>query len=455
MERKPELDVIVVGAGYAGLTAARHCMEKGFKVKVLEARDRVGGRVHTQVLENGAYIDLGGQWIGPGQDKIYALTKEFNVETFPTYNEGKSVLFFKNRHQTYQGLIPPLRLPVLLSLDRAIKKINRLSKKIDLKQPWRSPEAEKLDEVSLAHWMRKNMWFKEARTFFTIAIEAIFAAPPQEISLLHTLFYVKSGRDLDSLMNINNGAQEERILGGAQVIADRMAAKMKDQIHLNAPVTRIIQDAFGVEVCGRDYSLKSKKVIVAIPPVMAQQIEFEPQLSPNRLQLLQRMPMGAVMKCYAIYEKPFWRAKGLNGLGLADSGCIKVCFDNSPKDGSKGILMGFALANEARRLAGLPQEERKKEMLECFIHFFGPEAKNAQVYIDKSWQEDPWAKGCYAAVIPCGLWTSFGGLLREPAGNIHWAGTETSDIWNGYIDGAIRSGERAAAEIIQCESQAK
>ncbi|MCO4292831.1 flavin monoamine oxidase family protein [Solitalea sp. MAHUQ-68] len=441
-------DVIIIGAGYAGVTAALNLKRAGKKVLVLEARDRVGGRVYTKYLNDGNYVDLGGQWIGPTQDRIYALAKEFEVETFKTYDEGKSTLLYKDKVKAYKGLIPPLPVYALLSLDAAIKKINKLSKGIDLHAPWQSQNAKQYDSMTLQSWMESQMGSKVARSFFQVAAEAIFAAHPSEVSLLHALFYTKSGTDFDCLMNIKKGAQEERFVGGAQEVVNRMAALLADEIQLNSPVKRINQDSEGDDVIGEGFNYRARKVIVAVPPAMAARIEFNQPLPPNRDQLMQRMFMGSVVKCYAIYDKSFWRDKGLNGLCTTNNGLISVTFDNSPKDGSKGMLMGFVLANQAKAFMELTTSEREKAVINSFASFLGPDARNYEQYLEQAWAEEEWSRGCFAGIMPPGAWTSVGKTLREPVGNIHWAGTETSEIWNGYIDGAVRSGERVAKELM-------
>ncbi len=442
-------DVIVVGAGYAGLTAARKLIRADKSVLVLEARSRVGGRVYTEHRPGGYYLDLGGAWIGPTQDKFYDLIHEFGIKTFKTYAEGKSTLVYNGRVKQYKGLIPPLPLASLLSLDRAIKKMNRLSASINLQKPWESPRALEWDAITLAGWMKKEMPFKAAREMFKIAAEAIWAADPAEISFLHALFYTKSGQNLDVLMNVNQGAQEERISGGAQGPALRLAETIESHIRLDSEVTHINQHTEGVTVSGKGFEYKAGKVIIALPPHLTAKIGYTPALPANRVQLSQRVPMGTVTKTFAIYESPFWRAGGLNGLAATNEGFTTVTFDNSPFDGSKGILMGFVLANQARRFSLLTPDERKSEILQAFARFYGKEALEPLDYSEHSWAEEAFSGGCYAGIMPPGVWTSLGEALRKPCGNIHWAGTETADVWNGYIEGAIRSGERVAEEILR------
>ncbi|WP_428668224.1 flavin monoamine oxidase family protein [Runella sp.] len=441
-------DVIVIGAGYAGLTATRDLLRAGKTVLLLEARDRVGGRVFTQTFEDGSYVDLGGAWVGPTQDRLYALAKEYSVETFKTYDAGKSTQYFRGKVKRYKGLIPPLPIGALLSLDMAIKKMNKLSKTVNLEAPWLTPNAVQWDSMTLAEWMQKQMSFTTARQFFKVAAEAIWAADPSEISMLHALFYTKSGKDLDMLMNVKGGAQEERMVGGMQTVANRMVETFKDNLRLNSPVKRIEHTAERVTVSGEDFSFEAKHVVVAVPPPVINNISFQPALPSSRTQLTQQMFMGAVWKTYAIYDRPFWRDENLNGLAATPDGHITVTFDNSPKDGSKGILMGFVLGNQAKSFAELSPAQRQDQALGAFATFYGEKALQPLRYLDYTWTPEEWTGGCYAGVLPKGVWTSVGKWLREPIGNIHWAGTETSDVWNGYIEGAVRSGERVAGEIL-------
>ena len=440
--------VIVIGAGFSGLAAAYQLKKRGIDVVVLEARNRVGGRVWTDQLPDGTYIDRGAQWVGPGQDKLYALARDTGVDTFPTHDQGKSLLCLDGKKKPYKGLIPPLPLPALLSLDRAIKRMNRWSATIDPAAPWAHPRAAEWDRLTLGEWMHKTMGSAKARQLFGIAAEAIFAANPDEVSLLFSLFYTRSGTDFDTLMNIRGGAQQDRFLGGADKPARILANRLGPSIRLEHAIHSVVQDADGVTASGPGFQLRARALIMAIPPVQAGKIHFAPGLPVMRTQLLQRMPMGCVWKCYAVYPSPFWREKGLNGLTATNFGYSSLVFDNSPADGSRGILMGFVLADKARAFADLDEAKRRLAILDAFVHFYGDEAAMPLFYTDQCWATETWSGGCYTGIMGPHTLSQFGPALRQPCGRIHWAGTETAEIWNGYIEGAIRSGERAAAEVL-------
>ena len=446
----PTFDTIIVGAGYAGLTAARQLHRAGQNIKVIEARDRVGGRVHTHHIDNETYVDLGAQWIGPTQDKIYELAKTYKVETFSTYNQGKSTLFFNDVIKTYHGLIPKVDWLSLINLDRVMKRLDKLAETIDLEHLPSTPNASQLDSQSLGAFLDKYTRLRNARKILDVGLETVFGATASEISLLFALFYIKSGTDLTTLFEIDQGAQQDRFVGGAQQILDRMAGELGDVVQLDSPVETISQTDDLATVTGSNFSYTGKKVIVAIPPTLAGRIRYHPELPPLRDQLMQRMPMGTVIKCYAIYDKPFWREQGLSGQAVTDeSSVLQTVFDNSPADGSKGMLMGFSLASRARRLLRLSDQERQAAVIKEFVKLFGKTAETPIHYIDRSWADEAWSRGCYTGLMPPGTVMGYIDALRKPCGRIHWAGTETATIWNGYMEGAIRSGERAADEVVE------
>ena len=445
-----DVDLVVVGAGLAGLAAAREAAGAGCSVLVLEARDRVGGRVLNEDIGGGQVVEVGGQWIGPTQDRIAAIAREVGVDTFPTWKQGENVIEYDGRLRRYTGAIPKINPLVLLEFGRAQLRLNQLAKRVPLEAPWEAPGAARLDGQTAATWMRRNLLSKPARRVFELGIEAIWAAQPEDISLLHVLFYVHSAGSLELLSDTEGGAQQDRFVGGSQLVPIRMAEQLGgERVVLGAPVRSIRQSSKeGVRLEADGVSVEARRAIVAVAPTLAGRLVYDPPLPGFRDQLTQRMPLGTVAKCMAIYPEPFWRHEGLTGQGMSDEGPVRLTFDNSPPGGSPGVLLGFLEGRRARELGRLPADERRSAVVDCFARLYGPRAAKPDAYVERLWAEEEWSRGCYGCHMPPGAWTSYGPALREPIGRLHWAGAEYATVWSGYMDGAVRSGERAAREAL-------
>lgn len=449
--------VIVVGAGLAGLAAARSLKAAGVEAIVVEARDRVGGRLEGGHTTDGTPVELGGQWIGPTQNRMYQLVTELGLETFPTYNQGQNVVVLGGRRTLMdpaRGRMPRLSPFALADLAQGLARFQRLCRDINLEEPWRSTRARELDSQTFETWIRRNLRTPVGRTYFRIATEAVFSAETADLSALHAAFYARSGTDLETLISVDRGAQAERIVGGSIRIPEAMAASLGDRVQLGRAVRRVRHHAEGVVVVadGRDglEELEGSHAIITLPPTLAGRLTYEPALPSWRDQLTQRLPAGSVIKLYAIYEEPFWRADGLTGQAASDEGPVKVTFDNSPPEGRPGVLMGFMEADDGRRWARRSPEERRDAALACFARYFGPRALEPVEYLERDWMAEEFSRGCYGAHFTPGVWTSYGHALRTPIGRLHWAGAECAPVWNGYMEGAVRSGERAAAEVLAC-----
>ncbi len=444
--------VIVIGAGLAGLSAARHLVANGADVTVVEARDRVGGRTEGGVTADGTPVELGGQWVGPTQNRMYELIAELGLETFPTWNQGQTLIQLggrTSRMASTRGAVPKLNPFALADLAQGMARFNRAANKVPLTEPWRAGKARDLDGQTFETWIRKNLRTTTGRAYFRVACEAIFSAESSDLSALHALFYAHSGTDLDTLIGVDRGAQQDRIVGGSIRIAEAIGAALGDRVRLSTPVRRIDQDDAGVRVTTRDgLVIEGSQVIVTLPPTLAGRLEYGPTLPSWRDQLTQRLPAGSVIKLYAIYPEPFWRADGLNGQAASDEGPIKVTFDNSPPSGTPGVLMGFMEANDGREWARRSLADRRQAAIDCFVRYFGPGAANPTEYLERDWMGEEFSRGCYGAHFTPGVWTAFGPALRESVGRIHWAGAECSPVWNGYMEGAVRSGEATAADVI-------
>jgi monoamine oxidase len=441
-------DVLVVGAGLAGLTAARNLTAAGRSVLVLEARDRVGGRVVNQDIGDGKIVEMGGQYAGPTQDRLLVLAEELGVTTFPTYDTGHKVLHLNGKRGTYGGTIPRVNPLVLADVGQAQARLEAMAKKVPTDTPWTAANAEKLDGQTFETWARRNTASKSARTLLEIAAEAIFAAEPGELSLLHVLFYSHSGGSFQRLVDTTGGAQQDRFVGGSALLPARLAAKLSDAVRLASPVSRIEVSGDKVTAATAAGQFEGRQIIVTAPPLLAGRIEYEPSLPHWREQLTQRTPMGSVIKCQVIYAEPFWRKAGLCGQAIGDGEGSRVVFDNSPPDGSPGVLLAFLEGDEARRLGREPEEVRRRAVLDSLVRYFGAQAGKPEGYLELNWQQERYSGGCYGTLFGPNVWTRYGHALRTPVGPIHWAGTETATVWAGYMDGAVRSGERAASDVL-------
>ncbi|MFN8126462.1 MAG: flavin monoamine oxidase family protein [Candidatus Nanopelagicales bacterium] len=440
--------VVVVGAGIAGLSAADRLVANGVDAVVAEARDRVGGRLLTETWDSDTWIDQGGQWLGPTQDLAYALAERLGLQTMPTHVTGDKLLVFNGRHTRYQGRLPTLPPLALADVGQAQWRFDRLADTVDLAHPWRTPKARDLDAQTFETWIRRTVHTRSGRDFFRVAAEAVFATEAANISLLHALFYAKSGGSLEALLSSAGGAQQDRVLGGTQQLAEGLAAVLGDRVLLAHPVETIRQRDHGVVVHAGDTTIDAGFAIVTTPPATTSAITFDPPLPADRAQLLQRMPHGSVIKFHALYDTPFWREDGLSGEAAGDQGPIKVIFDNSPPSAERGILVGFFEGTEAVEASRYEQFVRQEVVASELARYFGPRAQDMTGYTDTDWSAEPWTRGCYGAHLPPGAWTQFGSALRAPVDRVHWGGTETAERWVGYIEGGIESGIRAADDVL-------
>jgi monoamine oxidase len=453
--RRHRVDVAVVGAGLAGLSAARTLRRHGRSVAVLEARDRVGGRTLNHHLGRGKVVEIGGQWVGPTQNRVLKLIKDLGLKTFKTYVNGDNVYYRGQnppglRRQTYTGTIPPANPASLVELAKALNSLDKMALDVPLDAPWKAAKAAEWDGQTFETWKLANSTLDETRDLLDLGIESVFAAEPRDLSLLHVLFYVHAAGTFENLINTSGGAQESRVVGGSQKISIELAKRLGERVVLKAPVRVIERHRGRVELHTPRGIWEAKRVIVAVPPTLAGRIRYQPHLPAQRDQLMQRVPMGSVIKCMAVYDEPFWRRDGLSGMATSDTGPVKLTFDNSPPSGRPGVMLGFIEGQEARDLTHRPKRERQAAVLSSFARYFGSAARTrARDYFDKSWAEDAWTRGCYVGYYPTGVLVGYRDAIWKPVGAIHWAGTETATEWNGYMDGAVQSGERAAAEVLQ------
>lgn len=442
--------VVVVGAGISGLIAATELVANGVACVVVEARDRVGGRLLSEPLPGhpGAWIDQGGQWLGPSQERAYELAARLGLTTMPTHVTGNKLLHFGGRLTQYSGRIPRLPPLALADVGQAQWRFDRLARTVDLAHPWRTPDADRLDAQTFDTWITRTARTAAGRDFFRVAAQAVFATEAANLSLLHALFYARSGNDLEFLLSSAEGAQQDRIVGGAQQLPQGLADRLGDRVLLGHPVRRVAQTNAGVVVQAAGATIEASFVIISLPPALTASLDFDPVLPADRAQLLQRMPHGSVVKFHAVYDTPFWRDAGLSGEAASDTGPVKVVFDNSPPDASVGILVGFFEGADAVTASRHSVAVRRNVVRSELQRYFGPAAAAIRDYTDTDWNAEPFTRGCYGAHLPPGAWTQFGSALRRPFERIHWAGTETAQRWVGYIEGGTESGIRAADEVL-------
>ncbi len=453
------VDVAIVGAGLAGLTTARRLAAAGHSVALLEARDRVGGRTLNHPIGSGEVAEAGGEFVGPTQDRIAALAAEVGVGTFDAYDSGNNVYVNGLIHLKYSdtgplGTAPPDPL-LLVDIIKLSQQVDMMVKKFPVAAPWTHPKAAAYDAETLETWVRANAVNADG----IIALlrpftEALVGAEPGDVSFLFVLAYVAAAGDethpgtFERLFNVRGGAQQSRFIGGSQVVAQSVAAGLGAAVHLSTPVRRITQTATGVVVTSDALTVTAKQVVVAVPPPLAARIVYDPLLPAARDLLTQRLAMGALMKVEAVYPTPFWRAKKLTGQFLTVGGPVGYSFDNSPPDGSPGVLAGFVGGAQNLKWGPKPLAERRAAVLAQYARLFGdPRFLTPSEYFEMDWTLEEWSRGGPTTVAGPGTLTAYGPALRAPVGRIHWAGTETSDYWTGYMDGAVRSGERAATEV--------
>jgi monoamine oxidase len=445
-------DVCVVGAGYAGLTAAYRLKQAGRKVIVLEARNRVGGRSLSADLKGGGWIDLGGQWVGKSQDRFYTLIKEMGGETYPSPDFGKTLARgildpggFMRIDSEITGTYPGSDL-----VEAGFRKIDDLARRLDPDKPWEHPDAERLDATTFAQWLRQNIDHENARAMVGDEVSSIACASPQEISILEIAFLVRACNGLEKVFATEDGAQQDRLIGGTQPIARKVAQRLGAAVLLGKPVRRIQWSEREAVVHSDDISVTARHVIVCTPPHLAGAIDYDPSPPTARVQVTQRWPQGLVIKVQMIYADPFWRAAGLNGASLDYRGVVGETADSGVPEqySKKGIMTGFIYAGQARKVAPLPAAERRKLVLDEMSQRFGAKALDPIDYHEMNWSTQQWTRGCFTGFLTPGATWLFRSAVRDPVGPLHWAGTETATVWPSFIDGAIRSGERAAAEVM-------
>ncbi len=437
------LDVAIIGAGLAGLTAARDLHLAGCEsFVVLEARDRVGGRTYNHDLGKGIVSEAGGQWIGPGQTAIADLARELGIDIFPTYYQGKSAYLAGDSIVTAEVPNGGGETNSALAV-----KLNALARDVPSAAPWTARDAAELDKLSVGDWLVQQGVSNEDRIGFDSFTTLSFGTTPAALGFLQYLAGVNSaGCQVEILEAVKGGAQESRFVGGSQRLSITMAKALGDKVRLSSPVRRIVGwDRDVVELHTDSGVIRARQVVCALNPALCNQITFDPPLPEGRAEVQRHWPAHAPMrKIVHVYASPFWRKAGLNAQITQVDGPIMWSFDNSPPDGALGIIGAFV------KPGSLPHEPRQAErrISEIYARVFGPEALKPLQFHDHDWGKvDPWTLTCIGP-IPPGFYTRWGRYLNPVVGRLIWSGTETADIWAGAMDGAVRSGHRAALQAL-------
>lgn len=449
-----DVDVVVVGAGASGLYAARSLVRAGASVVLLEARNRVGGRLLKTNTIRGGWVDLGAQWVGPTQTKAVALVKQLGLKKFewkPETDPKTPVsVIWKGSKWVSAGQLdkavsggPVTITPAdLEDLDQALAKFRKLSKTVPPDAPWKAPQAVELDSMTLETWLNQNTRTAFAKRFFTLDTGADREESPGWTSMLYMCW-------LDSSSPKAEGPEDYLVYGGLGQIAPLMAKGLRQQLVLNAPVRSISQDRNGVTVSTPDRSYRGRYVIVAIPPTLAGQILYTPTMPANRMQMTQRTPMGTSIKCLAVYPEAFWRhERGDTWIGLGELPTVSYAADSSPPTGRPGVMVSFIEGTRALALASRSKADRKRLVLSDYVGYFGAKMARPTQYYEMNWPAEQWTAGAACFYTPPGVLSEpFGPTIREPVGRIYWAGTEAAPRWMGYVDGALRAAEVASKAI--------
>ena len=464
------VDVVVIGAGLSGLVAALKLQKGGKRVLILEARDRIGGRMYRESTIKGGVLDMGGQWVGDSQAAILGLLGDLQIERFVSYNSGHSIQSWNGEKTGFDGSVSHLlagrcqgpdylppeymqacaaagqRLPDCLPVSaqaRIWNKFMDISKATPAERPWEAADAHVLDSMTFQSWLENesNDSYAEWLLAMLARIGGSGAFEPKAVSMLHMAWTQQVGPQSE--------APEKWLLkGGAGQVPELMARRLPNSILVSARAQSITQHVRGVAVGTPGLTVNARQVIVAIPPSQRAGIEFLPPLPPTHTGFIQRTPMGSLSKVHAIYPNAFWRKQCLSGSGAGNLRTCEFIADSSPESGTPGILTSFIAGDRNIELAGKSDIEIRNLVLTDLAYYFGSEAWNISDFVRINWDEQNFTGGAFTSYLPPGVWTTYGSGWRDTVENIFWAGTETAHRWPGYFDGAVSAGIRAANAIL-------
>ena len=445
-----EADVIIVGAGLSGMIAARKVLDAGLKPLILEADERVGGRILTQDVIPGIPVELGAQWIGDTHERMFRLAAELGVETYPQYDQGETSYELVGSGVLRENEFHARFAAALKELELVLRRLDVLAAEVPVETPWLAPRAIEWDAITAGAWYDAQGLSPVARNLLEICTVGILAVPTAEVSFLHLLFTIQTcGVTSELFAESEGGAQTRRFVGGTSEIPRRLAALLTDHVVLDVPVQLIEHTADSVTVhCRSGLVARGRRVVVAISPTLAGRIMYDPPLPGVRDQLTQRLPNGSTMKAFFVYDEPFWRNDGFNGQLISDIGPARMSNDTCIPGDDHGVILLFLEGDQARTYGRLPEAQRREGLTAELVRHFGSAAANPEFYVDGEWAERQWTRGCYNANHGPHVWTTYGPALAAPIGVIHWASTDTATYWSAYMEGAVDAGERAAQAVI-------
>ena len=445
-------DVVIVGAGPSGLTAARELKKAGLSVAVLEARDRVGGRTWTDTID-GAMLEIGGQWVSPDQTALMDLLDELGLEMYSRYRDGESVYIGADGKRTqYTGDTFPVNETTKAEMDKLVAILDELAAEIGPTEPWAHPKARELDTISFHHWLRQNSHDEEACNNIGLFIAGgMLTKPAHAFSALQAVLMAASAGSFSHLTD-EDFILDKRVVGGMQQVSLLQAAELGSDVVLNSPVRTINWSENAVTVVSDEATVNARYVIMAVPPNLYSRVSFNPPLPRRQHQMHQHQSLGLVIKVHAVYETPFWREAGLSGTGFSAGALVQEVYDNTNHGDSRGTLVGFVSDEKADAVFELSAEDRKKAILESIAGFLGDQALTPEVYYESDWGSEEWTRGAYASSYDLGGLHRYGKDQHANVGPIYWSSSDLAAEGYQHVDGAVRMGQATAARIVEANT---
>src|SRR6478736_1396523 len=447
-------DVVIVGAGPSGLTAARELKKAGLSVAVLEARDRVGGRTWTDTVD-GAMLEIGGQRVSPDQTGLLGLLDELGLQTYSRYRDGQAVYLGADGKRTlYTGDTFPVSETTAAEMAKLTDLLDSLAAEIGPAEPWAHPKARELDTISFHHWLRQNSTDEEACNNIGLFIAGgMLTKPAHAFSALQAVLMAASAGSFTHLTD-EDFILDKRVVGGMQQVYLLQAAELGADVVLSSPVRSIIWAEDTATVVSDRATVTARYVIMAVPPNLYSRVSYTPPLPRRQHQMHQHQSLGLVIKVHAVYSSPFWREDGLSGTAFGADAIVQEVYDNTNHEDPRGTLVGFVSDEKADAMFELSAEDRRRAILESIASFLGEKALDPEVYYESDWGSEEWTRGAYAASYDLGGLHRYGKDQLTPVGPIYWASSDLAAEGYQHVDGAVRMGQLTAARIVAAADRA-